>query len=68
MNDVRSRPMKRHWWSKEEQTAQEELRDDELNSLLEEVENEFKSAYEYHAKRLRELKEALRARQEANRR
>jgi hypothetical protein len=44
-----------------------EMLDDALIQLLDEVEAEFRVSVEYHTKRLTELKEALRARQEADR-
>lgn len=68
MNDAQRRPKskRRHWLSRAP-SPMEELMDDDLTRLLEEVETEFKASYEYHASRLKELKEALRARQEAER-
>jgi hypothetical protein len=57
---------RRRWWSQKETTddIMHEVMDDELVHLLEEVEGEFQTSYEYHAQRLRELKDALRARKE----
>lgn len=66
MNGTKPRPKKRHWWSKEP-ANEEEILDDDLVNLLEDVEGEFEVSFEYHAQRLRELKEALRGRQQTER-
>ncbi len=60
-------PKKKRWWKRNNSAVHlsDEL-DEDILDLLEDVEEEFKISAEYHAKRLKELKEALHAREQAN--